>query len=181
MRGMGPAPQPGEQTMSSIPVFYQAENVARVEHANFSSDATLAEVLAAIRTKHGTDAAAVLFLEDGDEPAELRTLLRDIAGPKGVKVHAHRCLRIEVSVTFNATKEHVFAPGATVARVKRWATEKAFPMSPEEAGEHVLQLSGTTERPSPGTHLGTLAHHPHCRVRFDLVPNERVNGAADRR
>jgi hypothetical protein len=60
--------------------------------------------------------------------------------------------------------------------VKHWATE-GFGMSPEDAGEHVLQLTGTAERPSPGTHLGVLAHCPECHVRFDLVPNERVNGA----
>jgi hypothetical protein len=162
--------------MQTIQVFYQAEGLAHVEHANFSPDTTLADVLAAIRSKCSTDAAALLFLEDADEPIELGKLLRDVAGPNGLKVHLHRCRRIEVSVTFNGTKERVFAPAITVARVKRWATD-AFHMSPEDAGEHVLQLAGTTERPSPGTHLGTLAAHPHCRVRFDLVPNERVNGA----
>jgi hypothetical protein len=162
--------------MQSIPVFYQAENVARIEHANFSPDTTLDEVLAAIRAKHSTDGAALLFLEDADEPIDLGKRLRDVSGSKGVKVHVHRCRHIEVSVTFNGTKERAFPPPATVARVKRWATD-AFHMSPEDAGEHVLQLAGTTERPSPGTHLGTLTAHPQCRVRFDLVPNERVNGA----
>jgi hypothetical protein len=163
--------------MQTIPVFYQAESLGRIGHANLSPDATLADVLAWIRAQHATDAAALLFLEDADEPAELTARLQDLAGPKGLKVHVHRCHRIEVSVTFNGTKEHLFAPSATVARVKRWATEKAFPMSPEEAGEHVLQISGTTERPNLGTHLGTLAAHQHCHARFDLVPNERVNGA----
>lgn len=164
--------------MTTIPVFYQAENLGRIEHATFSLDATLADVLADIRTKHGTDAAALLFIEDAEEPAELTARLRDLAGPKGLKVHVHRCRRIEVGVTFNGTtKEHKFAPSATVARAKRWATEKAFPMSPEEAAEHSLQITGSMDRPSPGTHLGTLAAHPHCQVRFDLVPNERVNGA----
>jgi hypothetical protein len=167
--------------MITIPVFYQAENLDRIEHATFPPEATLGEVLAAIHTRHNTDAAAVLFLEDAEEPADLDTLLRDLTGPKGLKVHVHRCRRIEVSVTFNGTKEHRLAPSATVARVKRWAVEKAFPMSPEDAGEHVLQLTSTTERPSLGTHLGTLAKHPHCHVRFDLVPNERVNGAPEAR
>jgi hypothetical protein len=104
-------------------------------------------------------------------------LLRDLASAQGLKVHLHRCHRIEVSVTFNGTKEHDFAPGASVARVKRWAVEKAFPMSPEDAGEHVLQIAGTSERPSLSTHLGSLTACPGCRVRFDLVPHERVNGA----
>lgn len=162
--------------MQTIPVFYQAESLSHVEHANFAPDTTLADVLAAILAKHQTDAAAVLFIEDTDEPVELGKRLRDVASSKGVKLHVHRCRRIEVSITFNGTKERVFAPAATVARVKRWATD-AFHMSPEDAAEHVLQVAGSTERPSAGTHLGTLAAHPHCRVRFDLVPNERINGA----
>jgi hypothetical protein len=164
--------------MTPIAVFYQAENLGRVEHANFSPEMTLADVLTAIRTKHDADSAALLFLEEADEPADLTARLRDVAAPRGLKLHLHRCHRIAVSVTFNGTQEHRFPPGATVARVKRWSTEKAFPMSPEEAAEHVLQITGTTERPSPGTHLGTLASHPHCHVRFDLVPHERVNGAS---
>ena len=49
-------------------------------------------------------------------------------------------------------------------------------MTPEEAGEHVLQVAGTQERPAPGTHLGALTTHPTCKVAFDLVPDERVNG-----
>jgi len=163
--------------MQMIPVFYQAENLDRVEHANFDPETTLEGVLAAIRGTHSIDATAMLFLEELDEPADLKALLRDIATPKGLKVHVHRCHRVEVFVTFNGTKEHAFGPGATVARVKRWAVEKAFPMSPEEASEHVLQLSGTSDRPSPGTHLGTLTKHGQCSVRFDLVPNERVNGS----
>jgi hypothetical protein len=164
--------------MQTLAVFYQAENLGRIEHASFSADVTLAEVLADIRARHGTDGAALLFLEDTDEPADLTTRLRDVADKKGLKVHVHRCRRIAVAVTFNGkTAEHTFGPGATVARVKRWATEKAFTMSPEQAAEHVLQLVGTTERPSPGTHLGSLAAHPKCHVGFDLVPNERVQGA----
>lgn len=162
--------------MTSISVFYQTESHAHVEHVNFSPDTTLGTVLAAIRAKHGTDAASHLFLEDADEPADLDKRLQELGGSKGVKVHVHRCKRIEVTVAFNGTKQRAFAPAGTVARVKRWATD-AFHMSPEDAGEHVLQLAGTTDRPSPGTHLGTLATHPHCHVRFDLVPNERVNGA----
>jgi hypothetical protein len=51
-------------------------------------------------------------------------------------------------------------------------------MTPEEASEHVLQILGTQDRPSPGTHLGALTKCPHCRLAFDLVPDQRVNGAS---
>jgi hypothetical protein len=167
--------------MTTIAIFYQAEARERVEQASYAPETTLAEVFADLRTKLGFGEGALLFVEDAEEPCDLGVRLRDLGHGKSHKVHVHRCRHIAVSVTFNGkAKEHRFSPAATVARVKRWAAEKAFEMSPEEAAEHVLQLSGTTERPSPGTHLGTLAKHPHCHVSFDLVPNERVNGASGR-
>jgi hypothetical protein len=52
-------------------------------------------------------------------------------------------------------------------------------MSPQEAGEHVLQIAGTKDRPDAGTHLGAIAAYPECRFAFDLVPNERVNGSPE--
>ena len=80
-------------------------------------------------------------------------------------------------MTFNGETVHDrFAPGTTIARVKRWAAEKEFGMSREEASEHVLQLSGSQERPAPGTHLGALVTCKVCKLSFDLVPDERVNG-----
>jgi hypothetical protein len=93
----------------------------------------------------------------------------------------HRCRHVEVAVTFNGKPvHHRFGPGTTVARVKTWAAEREFKMTPQEASEHVLQISGTKERPDPGVHLGTLVLSPHCRIAFDLMPNERVNGYAGR-
>lgn len=50
-------------------------------------------------------------------------------------------------------------------------------MTDDEAGEHVLQLAGTHERPSPGVHIGTPVASKACAAAFDLVANERVNGA----
>ena len=47
----------------------------------------------------------------------------------------------------------------------------------EEAGEHVLQLAGSHDRPAPGTHIGALTHGKVCGLAFDLVADERVNGA----
>ena len=73
------------------------------------------------------------------------------------------------------------ALATTVARVKHWAAQRKFNMSPEEASEHVLQIKGSHDRPAPGTHLGTLAACPQCAVAFDLVPDQRVNGASTER
>ena len=119
----------------------------------------------------------LIYLEDRDEPVDESFLLRDHAGHTGIKAHLHRCRHVEVAVTFNGeTVHHHFGPGTTVTRVKTWAAERKYGMTPQEAGEHVLQIAGTKERPDPGTHLGTIASCPVCKIAFDLVPNERVNG-----
>ena len=50
-------------------------------------------------------------------------------------------------------------------------------MSAEDAGEHLLQIVGTQDRPAHGVHLGALVVSPDCKIAFDLVPDQRVNGA----
>src|SRR3546814_13660074 len=97
-------------------------------------------------------------------------------------LHLHRCRHIMVAVTYNGeTIDRKFAPGATIARVKRWAAERKFGMTEEEAGEHVLQIAGTHERPAPGPHIGVLANRKTCGLAFALAPGERVNGANEHR
>jgi hypothetical protein len=163
--------------MTSIDVFYQGEGIREIAHIEVSPDHTFAVVKRAIAEKHGLALETLIYLEDRDEPVDEAWLVREHVGRAGVKAHVHRCRHVEVAVTFNGeTVHHRFGPGTTVARVKTWAAERKFGMTPQEAGEHVLQIAGTKERPDPGAHLGTLATSPACRIAFDLVPNERVNG-----
>ena len=165
--------------MKSIDLFYQGEGVGEVEHLELEPEATFAVLKAHLVEKHKISVDALLFIEDEDEPIDEGVLLKDRATAKGLKVHIHRCRHVEVTVTFNGeTVERRFPPSATVARVKRWAAEKKFGMSEEEAGEHVLQIAGTHDRPAPGTHIGALTDGKVCGVAFDLVPDERINGAA---
>ena len=169
----------GERQMREIDVFYQGEGVREIEHIELGPEHTFGSLKAILAEKHGLEADILIFLEDSDEPVSELLLLREHAGHAGVKVHVHRCRHVEVAVTFNdETVHHRFGPGTTVGRVKRWAAEHKFKMSPEEASEHVLQIKGTYDRPAPGTHLGTLAACPKCAVAFDLVPDQRVNGAS---
>jgi hypothetical protein len=163
--------------MSSIDVFYQGEGIREIEHFEASPEHSFAAVKIAIIEKHGLDKETRIYLEDREEPVDESHLLGQHAGQAGIKAHLHRCRHVEVSVSFNGeTVDHRFGPGTTVARVKTWAAEHRFGMTPQEAGEHVLQIAGTKDRPDPGTHVGTLASCPACKVAFDLVPNERVNG-----
>lgn len=165
--------------MKSIDLFYQGEGVGEIAHIELEPDVTFAILKGLLADRHGVASDAMLFLEDEDEPIDEAVLLKDRATAKGLKVHIHRCRHIEVTVTFNnETVERRFAPGTTVARVKRWAAEHKFGMSGEEAGEHVLQIAGTHDRPAPGTHIGVLTDGKVCALAFDLVADERVNGAS---
>jgi hypothetical protein len=163
--------------MEVIDIFYQGEGIREIEHAEAGAEQKFSDIKANLIQKHGLAGEFLIFLEDSDEPVDETHLAREHAGSAGIKAHLHRCRHIEVAVTFNGeTVHHRFGPGATVARVKRWAAEHKFGMTPEEASEHVLQIAGTQDRPAPGTHLGALTACPHCRLAFDLVPDQRVNG-----
>ncbi|NMJ40878.1 hypothetical protein GWK16_06470 [Roseomonas sp. JC162] len=164
--------------MPKIDLFYQAEGVAQIEHIEVEPDATVAAVKARLVGLQGFAAEALIFVEDEEEPLSDTICVKDRADPTGLKVHIGRCRHVVVEVTFNGeTVERRFPPSATIARVKRWAAEREFGMTDDEAGEHVLQLAGTHDRPSPGAHIGTLVAGKACAAAFDLVANERVNGA----
>jgi hypothetical protein len=164
--------------MKMIDVFYQGGGIKEIEHIEISADESFAAIKKILTDKHGLETEVLLFLEDSDEPVDEILIVREHAGPTGIKVHVHRCRHVEVAVTFNGeTVQHRFGPGTTVARAKRWAAERKFGMSEEEASEHVLQIAGSHDRPAPGTHLGALATCPKCHIAFDLVPDQRVNGS----
>ena len=76
----------------------------------------------------------------------------------------------------DGSKGYEFSPATTVADVKKFAAIREFGMKPADAAEHVLQFSGSAERPEPETHVGTLVSCPDCRISFDLVPHKRVEG-----
>lgn len=164
--------------MKATDVFYQLEGHPDIEHVEVGPEHTFATLRALLIEKHGLSTEVVIFLEDCEEPINEIVLVCDHAGHAGVKAHVHRCRHVEVAVAFNGEiVHHRFGPATTVARVKHWAAVKKFNMTEAEATEHVFQISGTHERPAPGTHLGALAGCPACHLSFDLVPDQRVNGA----
>ncbi len=163
--------------MKHINIFYQVEGTRGQQHLEAPPEETLAQLKQRIAEKHGiTDAAMLLVIEDADEPPDETVTVGAIATGGGLKANVHHCARIMVKIAFGARMlEHTFGPGTTIARVKNWAA-KELGMSDEDVGEHVLQLTGSHDRPTPSTHIGALASHPDCRISFDLVANERVQG-----
>jgi hypothetical protein len=118
----------------------------------------------------------VVLLEDSEEELELDKQLDQVGVGQRSRIHVHRCRKVEVSVNFNAgQRERRFSPATTVHRVKQWAVHE-FGLSKVDATEHVLQLCGSTTRPDEDTHLGALVQYPECRLCFDLVPKQRVEG-----
>lgn len=166
--------------MKYIDIFYQSEDFAEPRHLEYDCDATISKLRQHLCEKHALDTSMLLYLEDADDPLLDSDPIKDCCTGDILKIHLHRCRHIQVHVTYNGEAvSRKFRPGATVARVKRWAAERKFSMSEDVAGEHMLQISGTHDRPSPGTHIGSLTGCGECEVSFDLVPDERVNGYAD--
>lgn len=166
--------------MKSIDIFYQGDGIPALEHIEADAETSFASLLALIAKKHGLDGECLLFLEDEDEPADGCVAIGSKAGRTGIKAHIHRCRKVAVSVHFkDKTVRDEFPPSATIARIKHWAAVRRLGMTEEEASHHHLQLTGTTDQPDPGTHVGTLARCPKCKVEFDLVTTPIVNGAGD--
>lgn len=165
--------------MKKTEVLLQGESIPDIQVVKLDRDKRVKDVIvaAAAHRSQECDGKFNLFVEDGDEPLSPDDALPETDDGHPVRLHVHRCRRVEVSVTFNGvTKEHRFGPGTTVAAVKKWAAIAAFGMDPADAAEHVLQIGGTADRPEPDTHIGALVTCPDCHVQFDLVPLKRVEG-----
>lgn len=125
-----------------------------------------------------------IFLEDLPVPVNGDLIVEDMLplSPDGerfepLRLHVTRCQSIAVSVRFNGTvQERPFAPCASIERVRRWATRRAFGLTQRDAGEHVLELCANGTRPDTDIHVGVLVDDNCGSVEFDLVPQARVEG-----
>ena len=163
--------------MSKIIAFVQVHGRPGILEAELAEAATLGELhdaLAAIGVQ--VDAESLIFIDEAEDHLHGERH-EPVHGLKhGARVHVSRCHRIKTTVHFlDKTAEHSFPPGARVRAVKAWAVH-TFGLDPKDAAEHVLQVTGKTERPEPDTHIGSLASCPDCHLAFDLVPLKRVEG-----
>jgi hypothetical protein len=167
--------------MKTIEILLQGEAIPDIQLVVLDIEGAKARDVAAKAAEHRKGPPAegdfFVFIEDAESPLDPDSALPEANQGHPLRLHVHRCRAIEVAVTFNGeTVEHRFGPGTTVETVKKWAAIKGFHMTPQDAAEHVLQISGTTTRPEPDTHIGALVTAGNCTLRFDLVPLKRVEG-----
>ena len=165
--------------MKIIEILLQGEHIPDIQLVTLETGKCVRDLLiaAAQHRKSNLDDEFFVFEEGCETHLAEDDILPECEDGQPLRYHVHRCHHITVTVTFNGiAKEHEFGPGTTIAKVKRWAAEKAFGMDAGDADEHVLQLSGTSDRPEPDTHIGSLVTFPDCSLTFDLVPLKRVEG-----
>lgn len=164
--------------MSTLSLFLQFEGSRHIELIVLPAGATPEDVIEAALVLGFPEShrhEAHVFSDQLDHPLERGKALCDQGRKAKDRIHVHRCREIQVTLHFNhVTKHHAFQPVATIDRVKRWFVE-ALEMSPVDATEHVLQLTGTSDRPDPDVHIGSLISG-HCTLNLTLVPRKRVEG-----
>lgn len=162
--------------MSKFTVFIQVHGRPGLIEAEVSEAATLHDIHDLLRASGVPTDAIYLFIDEAEEPHKADAHGR-IAGLKhGCRIHATHCRRINVTVNFaGRSVEREFAPGVRVHVVKKWAVHE-FGMAPQDAAEHVLQICGSTTRPTSDTPLNELVAGASCALSFDLVPETRVEG-----
>lgn len=163
--------------MTTLEILLQGEAITDVQLVILPEGAGPVDVLAAAVEfrQPGQEGEFLVFLQESDVPLKPGHPLPHPPRGGPLCLHVHRNRTIKVETSFNGrTRDIELAPSRTVGAAKTIIATKLFGMTPHDAAEHVLQLSGTTDRPDLDTHLGTLSHHG--RVCFDLVPLVRVEG-----
>lgn len=157
-------------------VFFQSEfldDVSSVEVEHDASHQALRKALVKALPANVDPDSLHIYLEDDDDEHAIDKL---DAVPDGLRVHLHRQKGIDVTVRYAGQDvRRTFRPSATVGRVKKWASHE-LGISPSDAAELMLQITGTDKRPDPDTHIGALVKAPAKALSFDLVPSPRVNG-----
>jgi hypothetical protein len=74
-----------------------------------------------------------------------------------------------------STARRRFSPAATVGTATSWAHHR-FKITDTDKVNFVLQVCDSDRRPRPDEHLGELVHAPDCKLCFDLVPEQKIEG-----
>ncbi len=165
--------------MELIELLMEGEGLADVEVIRLAPGSTAREIVVAAAAKGGFDPEeAVLFVEDGEEPIELVTVI--LEEHRGRVHHVHRLHHVEAEVFYKDGKiERRFRPSARIHRVLDWAVgPEGFKIDPPLRPEMELALHGTTTALPKNAHIGRFARRDQPRVKFDLIRGIIPNGAA---
>ncbi len=157
-------------------VFVQSEFLEDIAVLEVEQGAKLAQVreqLLKLLPETADRGKVHIYLEDQDDEDGFEKL-KDI--PDGLRVQLHSQKGIDVAVRYAGRDvRRTFRPSATIQRIKQWSTQE-LGIQPSDAAELMLQVAGTSNRPDPDVHLGSLVKGEKS-ITLDLVPSPRVNGA----
>lgn len=170
--------------MAGLQIFVQAEGAREIRALELPAQTTVRELVEAAKAQglaaegEGKGHTISVYAEDRDEALSLDATLEAAGLGNQSSVHLSRCKKVAVTVHYNGKqRSESFGPGVPMHRVKQWAVGKqGFDLSSVDAAEHVLQITGTQERPDEDVHVGTLVQPKRCAVEFDLVAKVRVEG-----
>lgn len=173
--------------MAGFKIFVQSEGKREIRVVEVSPNATVRDLVEAAHAQgvalqngggHGGSNAVDVYTEDSDKRLPTGATLEEAGLGNNSSVHLSRCTRVTVTVQYNGQdRSEKFGPGVPMHRVKEWAVgKKGFNLNPVDAAEHVLQLTGTSDRPDEDVHIGSLVVASGCKVEFDLVAKVRVEG-----
>jgi hypothetical protein len=132
--------------------------------------------VAALRDEIGADEAALVWLEEGEEPLNPDHTLAQAGVAEFAHVHHGHNRTVEVTVRFGGeSKERHFPPSATVNRAFAWAVgNDGFDLPAAQRSKHTLGLCGSQAEVDRRIHVDSLA--AAGRVCFDLAPKVRYQG-----
>ncbi len=162
--------------MTKLKLFMQIEGRRSIELIEVAEDAGPEAVLAAAAAFGLAIESAMVFAGEDEHPLHMGKPLHHQGVKNKHRVHVHRCKKIGVTLHYADTPEahRAFPPTATVTQVKHWYVHE-LKMAPVDASEHVLQITGTNDRPDPYVQVGALVTSC-CELAFSLVPVKRVEG-----
>jgi hypothetical protein len=135
------------------------------------------DTAATVETALGIGDGELVWAEDSDAEIDVSLTVAAAGLRHRGHVHAGRCRKVETEVTHNSdSKQRTFQPSTRIDRVFEWAVSKrGFNLTPTDAAEHELVVSGTSIKPDPSDHVGSFIGDD-CAVAFSLVPKIRNEG-----
>jgi hypothetical protein len=110
------------------------------------------------------------------EAVDLGTSLGELGLKEHSHISCHTCKVITVAVFYNGEEvKKKFPPSALISFITRWA-KKRLKLDDASAEKLVLQIAGTNERPRPDVRLGQLGTIQGCKIVFNLVAAELIQG-----